>query len=472
MRHYMAAGMAAGRSLGGRRASLHFRRINTFFYRSFDHVEIEPEDEAIRHFGESWDNEWLPEIMRNHRKSAEFDFAGATVQGLLKHLEWSLNTVTRHYEIHGQLLGPGQIASELLESLYLDLYEDAGRLDVFKLTQGFENSSTIMGWDLYDLSQRAAEFPDVLAILDRTPLADVTEKLGQLEPGVLFAGELKKFLDLWGNRAESTSEINAPTWIEDPSPVIQNIKAYIASDGEHPRERWNELVAERKARVSEVRNLLATYPEPVKRKFEELLKAAQKYNLILEDHNWWIDQMTPANLRHVFMEFGRRLTAAGSIPRPEDVFMLDGDEIIEAAKHDFSVDLSSVVQERIAETEYWSDFDPPLKLGREDATAQQANSPRSPGEIIGATSPDGLEQQEGVITGSPASSGKITGTARVITKLADAGNLSRGKILVTVSTLSPWTPLFATAGAVVTDAGGALSHAAIVAREYGIPAVL
>jgi hypothetical protein len=142
----MAAGMAAGRSLGGRRASLHFRRINTFFYRSFVHVEIEPEDEApqpsfeqrdeaIRHFGESWDNEWLPEIMRNHRKSAEFDFAGATVQGLLKHLEWSLNTVTRHYEIHGQLLGPGQIASELLESLYLDLYEDAGRLDVFKLTQ-------------------------------------------------------------------------------------------------------------------------------------------------------------------------------------------------------------------------------------------------------------------------------------------------------------------------------------------------
>jgi len=77
-----------------------------------------------------------------------------------------------------------------------------------------------------------------------------------------------------------------------------------------------------------------------------------------------------------------------------------------------------------------------------------------------------------VLTGDPGSSGIVTGTARIIVKLSDAGRLGPGEILVTPTTSPPWTPLFATAGGVVTDTGGPLSHCAIVAREYGIPAVV
>ena len=77
------------------------------------------------------------------------------------------------------------------------------------------------------------------------------------------------------------------------------------------------------------------------------------------------------------------------------------------------------------------------------------------------------EEQPDLLGGAPGSPGKIRGTARVIINLEDTGQLSEGEILVMATTSPPWTPLFATAGGIVTDTGGALSHYAIVAREYG-----
>ena len=77
-----------------------------------------------------------------------------------------------------------------------------------------------------------------------------------------------------------------------------------------------------------------------------------------------------------------------------------------------------------------------------------------------------------IINGNAASAGQVAGTARVILSLDDAGRLSTGEILVCPATMPPWTPLFAIASGVVTDHGGILSHTAIVAREYQIPAVV
>ena len=76
------------------------------------------------------------------------------------------------------------------------------------------------------------------------------------------------------------------------------------------------------------------------------------------------------------------------------------------------------------------------------------------------------------VKGLPGSAGKVRGTARVIHSLAEAGKLRPGDVLVAIATEPPWTPLFATASAIVTDSGGVLSHSAVVAREYRIPAVV
>jgi pyruvate,water dikinase len=74
--------------------------------------------------------------------------------------------------------------------------------------------------------------------------------------------------------------------------------------------------------------------------------------------------------------------------------------------------------------------------------------------------------------GSPGSSGKVVGIARVVSSLEDAARIQPGEILVAQTTAPPWTPLFASVAAVVTDSGGMLSHCAVVAREYAIPAVV
>jgi phosphoenolpyruvate synthase/pyruvate phosphate dikinase len=78
----------------------------------------------------------------------------------------------------------------------------------------------------------------------------------------------------------------------------------------------------------------------------------------------------------------------------------------------------------------------------------------------------------GILKGHAGSPGKVTGTARVILSLDHAERMNQGDILVTDTTAPPWTPLFATAGGIVTDTGGILSHCAVVAREYRIPAVV
>ena len=95
---------------------------------------------------------------------------------------------------------------------------------------------------------------------------------------------------------------------------------------------------------------------------------------------------------------------------------------------------------------------------------------RAVGKFFGAPAEPSTEP--GTLKGHASSAGRVRGTARIIRSLAEADRLGRGEILVSETTAPPWTPLFAVAAAVVTDAGGVLSHCAVVAREYGIPAVV
>jgi phosphoenolpyruvate synthase/pyruvate phosphate dikinase len=81
-------------------------------------------------------------------------------------------------------------------------------------------------------------------------------------------------------------------------------------------------------------------------------------------------------------------------------------------------------------------------------------------------------REPGVLEGSPGSPGVVRGRARVLRSLSEAAEIQQGEVLVAETTAPPWTPLFATAAAVVTDTGGILSHCAVVAREYRIPAVV
>ena len=156
------------------------------------------------------------------------------------------------------------------------------------------------------------------------------------------------------------------------------------------------------------------------------------------------------------------------------MFMLTGDEIFEAALSGFSNNLDALAQRRRQEMEHYRTLEAPQFLGTDYGPPPDTPLSRTLGRFFNfgpSASADG-QVSTGIITGVAGSAGKVTGTARVIMRLSDAGRLAPGEILVTVTTSPPWTPLFATAGGIVTDTGGPLSHCAIVAREYGLPATV
>jgi rifampicin phosphotransferase len=152
-------------------------------------------------------------------------------------------------------------------------------------------------------------------------------------------------------------------------------------------------------------------------------------------------------LRRAVRARGRLLAAQGAIDATDDVFFLLPDEYDEPTG-----DLRPAVAARRADHERWTGVAAPV--------------------VIGMTRRDVVRAIDGVVRGAPGAPGVASGSARVILDLGDAERLEPGDVLVTTMTSPPWTPLFGIAAAVVTDAGDAVSHVAIAAREYGIPCVV
>ncbi|MBW3608266.1 MAG: hypothetical protein KY463_07905, partial [Actinobacteria bacterium] len=205
--------------------------------------------------------------------------------------------------------------------------------------------------------------------------------------------------------------------------------------------------------------------EPV----EAMLAAAQSGLVISEDHNFYIDNMSIHHLRAVLLEAGRRLVHDGAIVAVEDVFMLTPEEL-HAALETPGTDLRAVVDDRLTAIAQQRTITPPPVLG-----AIPTEPPPDDPFTRFAMKFNGVPQapeNEREVRGSVGSSGIVRGTARIIHSISESGRIRPGDIIVAETTAPPWTPLFATVAAVVTDTGGVLSHCAVVAREYGIPAVV
>ena len=231
------------------------------------------------------------------------------------------------------------------------------------------------------------------------------------------------------------------------------------------RARRTEVVADRERRVAAAHERLQGYPEPVRAAFAQRLAVGRIACRILEDHNFLIDYGTTAAVRRVVLEVGRRLARAGSIAVAADVFHLTWDELRATWAASPAPDRRALIAERHEELRRHADVEPPLTLGTPPSAAAAAGNASD-----GRTPPETREPD--VVTGDPGARGVARGRARVLRDLHDAGNLRPGEVLVTTTTSQPWTPLFGIAAALVTDTGGVLSHSAVVAREYGLPAVV
>jgi rifampicin phosphotransferase len=225
-----------------------------------------------------------------------------------------------------------------------------------------------------------------------------------------------------------------------------------------PSGRHRELAAHRELLTARCAAILADRPA-LQGRFLALLEVAQRYAVLREQQARQFTLAWPL-LRRCALRLGDHLRANGVIEQAEDVFFLTCGELNQASS------LAAVVGQRRAAWERQRRLLAPLTIGRPPRLVQRellaiVDAVRTPGPI-----------PEGAVVGQPASPGRATGPVRLVADPADFDRFQPGEVLVARATTPAWTPLFARAVAVVTDGGTLAAHASLVAREYGIPAVV
>jgi phosphohistidine swiveling domain-containing protein len=228
------------------------------------------------------------------------------------------------------------------------------------------------------------------------------------------------------------------------------------------RRVW--LEADRRDVEAEARAVLAGDAKLLAR-FERLLSTAQRFAPLREEQCYYFTLGWPL-MRRALRRLGGLLCEQGVLAGAEDVFFVTRAELLAALNTGQRQILAPTVALRRLAWQRQRRLVPPLMLGElpalmKNSLAEFENAMRSPGEPSG----DGLR-------GVPASPGRVTGPVRMILGPEDFDRLQSGEVLVAPVTTPAWTPLFARAAAVVTDTGGVGSHSSVVAREYGIPAVI
>jgi pyruvate,water dikinase len=416
-----------------------------------------------------WEEEFLPELRGLIADWDAFDLAGASDAALLAHWDVTIERLARISNIHFQIALPMLLSLGLYDEIYTDLFGAESSLESMRLLQGIPTSTTRTGQELWRLSRLALATPAVRTIIEEQAAADVVPALERDPACAPFLEELRAFLSQYGRRSE-TWGISYTSWVEDPSPVIKSIKDFLAQPERDLVAEMESVAAERERLTTEARERLAGYPAQAREQFEFMLGAARAANYLQEEHGFWIDSYGLDCVRQVILELGRRLAARGELAERDDIFHLSFAE----ARAAFAApggDLRGLVAERKAELAAYRDVQAPPVLGTEPPGPPPDNPLfRTLGKFFGAPPPP--SDEPGTLRGAPGSAGSVRGVARVVRSLADAQRLQPGEILVTETTAPAWTPLFASAAAVVTDTGGVLSHCAVVAREYMIPAVV
>lgn len=456
-----------------------YRRVNTYVYQSIAPVSHNPPEleqlgrtaqerlgAAIGRQNEVWEGERLPEIKDLLGRWRAFDLTGASDAGLVTHLRDTLAWSERAWHIHFLTVFPVLVSMSLFDDFYSEVLGGEDTYGPYRLLQGQDNMSLLVDRALYALSRRALSSDDVLRVLETSAAGDVVAELGGSDEGRSFLAELDAFLAEHGRRTSLYISVSAPSWIEDPTPLITVLQDAVTQP-ERDHEAELEAFAQERARLTEgVRERLEGFPEAVRGQFEFLLGAARQGSVLQEDHNYWIDTQVVYEVRRVALELGRRLAANGGVDSADDVFNLRLDEL-----NDLSADLHAVVAERRQEMDEFSAVASPPVLGSlppgspPDDPISRAVIKMFGGRPRESTTPD-------VFYGMPGSPGVARGRVRIVRSLAEGEALQHGEVLVSPTTAPPWTPLFARAAAIVTDAGGILSHCAVVAREYSIPAVV
>ena len=335
---------------------------------------------------------------------------------------------------------------------------------------GFDSAPIQAEKNLYELADWVRMHAGLAAYLSSTPALQLNSQFANIHipPEVddidwrEWQERFRAHLQRHGH-AIYDLDFSNPVPADDPTPLIETVKLFISNKGVNPNTRQLGAIEKREqAHQSITRRLKGLRLKY----FRSLLSRAQRYAPLREDGLADIGLGYPL-LRQLLRELGRRLAGAGVLEMADDIFWVTKNEAVQAAARldggESSSPLGNTVPRRKAAWRAARRVIPPMMLPQMKFLGMDLSELKSHRS---------RKQKGNLIKGVAASPGSVTAPACVVHGPEDFSKMKTGDILVAAITTPAWTPLFARAAGVVTDVGGPLSHGSIVAREYGIPAVL
>ncbi len=368
--------------------------------------------------------------------------------------------MVRYLSIHLLSLLFAHISYELLDRALRSWVGLAGdTLRSALVAEPWDNRTLDTNEALWELAEVARAHPELAARLREDAEVDV-DGLAVLAGGPAFLAALDGFLERFGHRSSASWEIFATRWADSPEWVLKLVASSLRGRvQQRPADRARRRASDRDQAERLVRSRMGrTVSRRLvpwrQRLFAQLLHHARRYMALRENQRFSFDRLLLRSKR-IFERLGALLERDGLLAGGENIVFLEWAEVQALVRGDLeAADAADRVRER-----------------QEAFLANQ-----------GATHPDFLlsdgswtqpvfEDSEGLV-GLPISSGRVTGPVRVLHSLDDVHKLQPGEVLVTRAVDPGWTPLFLTASALVLELGSVLSHGAVVAREYGLPAVV
>ncbi|WP_044640675.1 phosphoenolpyruvate synthase [Risungbinella massiliensis] len=320
------------------------------------------------------------------------------------------------------------------------------------------NVTSEMGLALGDLADQARKYPKVIEYLQNAKEATFYQELSQVEGGEEFHKEFERFISQYGMRCPGEIDITKPRWHEIPTMLVPSLLSHIQNlkPGEH-REKFEQgRIEAEQAAQSLLQRLQQTRGGMWKQKWMSRLITVYRNRMGTREHPKFILVRHLDLFKRAILEEADQLVKQRIFQHRDDIFYLKLNEIIEILENRYTANIQELIDLRKKEFERYQKLTPPRVMTSE-------------GEVITGRRRD-VQAPAGALIGTPVSSGVVEGYAKVVLS-PETADLQPGEILIAPFTDPGWTTLFHSSKALVMEVGGLMTHGAVVAREYGIPAV-
>lgn len=459
------------------------KRINGYLYTAIVGRGAEEEAATAPYYGwviptyaknflDWWANRYLPEVKTNFAYIDGFDAEHATLPELMIYLEEAIDIQERHFRLHWILnfaqfqvsTDFGAVVKELIGDVSPELM---GKVNISRADRNWDSLL-----ELWKLKEKVKADKDLSAAFTKgSAAAEIRSLLEKTKAGADFLKAVQVYANEFGYKSIYTHEYIFKLWVEDDTPIIEQVKNYFDSDYDY-HKAYNKCIKEQDEAIAELRRMLASKSQADKDRFEQALDLNLRMMPLTPDHHFYFDQATFARMRLVLLKVARKMVKEGLLDDPEDIMFLEYEQLRRYVASPKTYDGRGLIAKAKKEMEKASTVHPRAWVG----TVTQWSMYSEPYHTLWGY-PERFERGsgegiKGEIKGLAASAGVVEGKAHVVHSPAEFDTVKKGEIMVCTMTNPAWVVVFSKIAGIVTDAGGVLSHSAIVAREFMIPGVV